>query len=87
MIQIIVCICTKSKFRNSGITFYSQEKFYKNITDSYVVLAPRHPLFKERFRNVNVDISCKCLSLKRGRCNNNCKPQCFTLNLIAGKKI
>ena len=71
MIQIIVCSCAKSKF-------------YENIKDVNVVPCPRHLLFKERFTNVNVNISCKCLSLKRGRCNN-CKTRCFTLNFIADK--
>ena len=88
MIQIIVCSCTKSKFRNAGITFYSQEKFYTNIKNVYMVLCPRHLLFKERLRNINVDISCKCLSLKRGRCDNcktQCFTRCFTLNFITDK--
>ena len=84
MIQIIVCSCTKSKFRNAGINFYLRQKLYKNIKDVYVLPCPWHLLFNERFRNVNVNISCKCLSLKTGRWNN-CKARCFTLNFIADK--
>ena len=63
-IQITVCNCIKSKLRDAGITFYSQEKLYKNVKDIYVVPCPRHPLFKERFRNVSVDILCNCLDCK-----------------------
>ena len=61
MIQIIVCSCTKPKFRNAGITSYSQQTF-----NTYVEPYPRHLLFKERYGNVNADISCKYLGLKRG---------------------
>ena len=49
-----------------------------------MVPCPRHPLFKGRFRNVSVDISCKFLDLRKVR-YNNCKTRCFTLNLIVEK--
>ena len=84
MIQIIVCRCTKSQFRESGTTFYSQNKFYENIKDVFVVPCPRHPLFKERFLKANVETSCKCLDLTKGRCSN-CKRRCFTLDFIVEK--
>ena len=50
----------------------------------YVLPCPRHPMFKDRFRNDAIDISCKCLEQSRGYCNN-CKTKCFTLNFIADK--
>ena len=84
MIQIIACRCTKSKFKESGTTFYSQNKFHENIEDVFVVSCLRHPLFKEQFLNANVDTSCKCLDLTKGRCSN-CKRRCFTLDFIVEK--
>lgn len=48
------------------------------------MLCPRHLIFKDRFRNVAVDISCKCLEQPRGCCKY-CKTKCFNLNFVADK--
>ena len=47
MIQIIICRCSKLKFRESRTAFYSQNEIYENIKDVFVVPFPMHPLFKE----------------------------------------
>ena len=46
-----------AKFRNTGITFYSESKFYNDIGDVFVAPFPRHLMFNDRLRNVDVDIS------------------------------
>ena len=84
MIQIIACRYTKSKFREVGTTIYSQNKNYEYIKEVFVVPCPRHPLFKERFLNTSVNITCKCLESTKGCCSNF-KTRCFTLNFLADK--
>ena len=64
--------------------FYKEQKFYQDVKDVYVAPCSTHPMFKDRFRNVEVDISCKCLQQQTGRCSN-CKTKCFTLKFIADK--
>ena len=82
MIQIVWCRCIQSKLRQYGVSFYKEQKFYDYIDDVYLVTCPRHPQFKGRFMNTNVEMTCYCLSLQKGRCNN-CKTFCFTLNCLA----
>ena len=45
MIQIIASCCTQQKFRDAGVDFYSETKFYDYISDVYIAPCPRHPLF------------------------------------------
>ena len=78
------CRCTQQKFRDAGVDFYSETKLYQDIKDVYVGPCPQHPLFKERFRNTNVDLSCRCLEQGRVPCSN-WKTCCFTLNFVADK--
>lgn len=84
MVQIIACESIQSKLRDFGVSFYSEQKFYENIKDVSVVTCPRHPQFKDRFRSKNVDMTCHCLMLNKGRCNN-CKTFNFALTCIADK--
>ena len=66
------------------MSFYKDQKFYQHIKDAYVAPCPQGPLFKERFRNANVDLSCRCLEQDRGYCSN-CKTRCFTLDCLGNK--
>ena len=84
MIQIIVCHCTQQKFRDAGVNFYSEAKFYQDFKDLYIALCFKHPMFMDRFQNVSMSMSCKCLQQDRWCCNN-CKTYCFTLNVIVDK--
>ena len=43
-----------------------------------------HPYFKERTGSRFENISCNCLNLQKGRCNN-CKIICFNINFLADK--
>ena len=69
MIQIIACRCTKQKFSEGGVDFYTEQKFYPQIKEVFVAPCPRHPMLKDKFINVQVDTTCKCLLQERGRCN------------------
>ena len=72
MIQIVCCSCTQQKLRGEGVDFYSKKQFHDNIHKIYVVPCPRHPYFKEKIGSRFVNISCNCLNLEKGYCNN-CK--------------
>ena len=78
------CSCTQRKLRGKGVDFYSEKKFYDNIDKIYVVACPRHPYFKESIGSRFVNISCNCLNLEKGCCNN-CKVICFNLNFLVDK--
>ena len=84
MIQIIVCQCTKQKFSEAAVGFYTEQKFYPQIKEVFVAPCLRHLMFKDRFRTVQVDTTCKFLLLERGCCNNY-KTKSFNLNFIADK--
>ena len=84
MIQIVCCSCFQWKRRGEKVDFYSEKKFYDNIDKISVVPCPRYPYFKERIRSRFVNISCNCLNLEKGHCDN-CKMICFNLNLWALK--
>ena len=84
MIQIIACHCTQQKFRDAGVNFYLAAKFYQDFKDLYIALCFEHPMFMDRFQNVSMSMSCKCLQQDRWCCNN-CKTYCFTLNVIVDK--
>ena len=45
---------------------------------------PRHPYFKERIGFRFENISCNCLDLQKGRCNNY-KIICFNISFLADK--
>ena len=84
MTQIIACWCTKQKFSEAGVGFYTEQKFYPQIKEVLAAPCPRHPMFKDRFRNIQVDTTCKCLLQERGRCHS-CKTKYFNLNFVADK--
>ena len=84
MIQIIACGCTKQKFSEACVGFYTKQKFYPQIKEVFVAPCPRQPMFKDRFWNVQVRTTSKCLLQGRG-CHNNCKTKWFNLNFIADK--
>ena len=84
MIQIIACRCTKQKFSEAGVGFYNEQKFYLQIKEVLVAPCPRNPMFKNSFRNIQVNTTWKCLLQERDHCNNR-KTKCFNLNFIANK--
>ena len=70
MIQILTCTnidltctnsCTKQKFSEASVGLYAEQKFCPEIKEIFVVPCPRHTIFKGRFRNVQIDTTCKCL--------------------------
>ena len=61
MIQIIACRCTKQNFCEAVVDFYTEQRFYPQVKEVFVASCPRYPMFKDRFRNVPVDTTCKCL--------------------------
>lgn len=83
MIQIIACQCIKQKFSEAGVAYYTKQKFYLEIK-VFVAPCSRRPLFKDKFRYVQIDTSCKFMEQERGTCNN-CKVKCFNLNFTANK--
>ena len=84
MIQVVCCSCSQQKLGSEGVDFYSEKKFYDSIDKIYVLSCPRHSYFKERIGSCFVNISCNCLNLEKGRCNN-CKVIYFNLNFLADK--
>ena len=62
MIQIIVCSCTKQKFRECGANFYSQETFYENIDHIFGVPCQSYSFFKERFGGGDSNLKCNYLN-------------------------
>ena len=84
MIQIVCCRCTQRKLKEERVDFYVEKRFYQNIDRISVTPCPRHPYFKERIGSRFTRISCKCLELQKGRCNN-CRKICFNLNFLAEK--
>ena len=50
----------------------------------FVAPCPGHFYFKERIGSRFENISCNCLNLQKGRCNN-CKIICFNINFLADK--
>ena len=59
MIQVITCRCSQQKLRETGTTFYYESKLYDYIEDILVSSCPTHPMFKERFLNIIIDMPCK----------------------------
>lgn len=83
-IKIIPCWCTELKLREPSVGFYTDTKFYSAVKEVFVAPCKRHPLFKNRFADLYIEMSCKCLLQDAGRCTN-CKAKCFTQNFLANK--
>ena len=84
MVQIICCRCTQQQLRDAGVDFHKEQNFYQDVKNVFVAPCSTHPMFKDRFRNVEVDICCKYLQQQTERCSD-CKKSCFTLNFVAYK--
>ena len=74
----------KKKISEAGVRFYAEQKFYPQIKELFLAPCYKHSMLKDRFRNVQIDTTCKCLLQERGCCNN-CKTKCFNFNFIADK--
>ena len=84
LIQIIACWCTELKLREPDVSFYTDTKFYSAVEEVFIAPCKRHLLFKNRFADLRIEMSCKCLLQDAERCTN-CKTKCFTLNFLANK--
>ena len=88
MIQIIGCMCIRTKIIQSEIPFDQQEHFYENVDEIFVDPCVEHPLFKDNFgrrrTNLPYDLCCECSKLSNGRCEN-CKTKCYLINFNSVK--